>query len=70
MTDEKEEDKHDARYKRYQYGYIGIKGKDTIKKSRKCDKCGARTSMRNTNRGKWGEHITLCNACKKLEGWS
>ena len=62
MTDEKDE--HDTRFNRYLYGPIGTKGKDTAKKSKKCDKCGARVSMRNTNRGKWGKHIVLCSACK------
>jgi len=70
MADKKEKDKYDNRYRRYLYGNIGTKGKDTTGKSKRCDKCGASISMRNTNRGKWGKHIVLCNACKKREGWS
>tara|TARA_R110000824_G_scaffold13260_8_gene57782 strand:+ start:243 stop:449 length:207 start_codon:yes stop_codon:yes gene_type:complete len=68
MADKKEEP--DTRYRRYLWETIGTKGKDAAKKSKKCDKCGARVSMRNTNRSKWGKHILLCNPCKKLEGWS
>ena len=60
-------DEPDSRYKRYLYGNIGTKGKNTVKKSKKCDKCGARISMRNVNRSKWGKHIVLCNGCKNKE---
>lgn len=60
-------DRIDTRYKRYLWESQGAKGKDSVSGGKKCDKCGARISIRNINHSKWGKHITLCNACKKKE---
>tara|TARA_R110002020_G_scaffold13411_5_gene48516 strand:- start:8162 stop:8365 length:204 start_codon:yes stop_codon:yes gene_type:complete len=55
-----------SRYKRYLQNQPK-RGKDTTSKSKKCDKCGARVALRNTNKSKRGKHILLCNTCKKKE---
>ena len=66
-TRESKKSEPDTRFKRYLWGTIGIKGKHTVRGSKKCDKCGAKVSARNTNHSKWGKHIILCNGCKNRE---
>jgi|TARA_R110001592_G_scaffold38949_3_gene128230 predicted SprT family Zn-dependent metalloprotease len=55
-----------SRFRRYLQNQPN-RGKDTSTKSNKCDKCGTRVAVRNTNKSKRGSHIKLCNHCKNKE---